>query len=445
MPEVNKLTASHPTRFSFVTAYFFFFCIVLVTISTAKTSTSAIAVVDLLRNLIALIVVILGILNTFFIIRRNKITKINLGILIFAAIFFSYGIFLGFLNGGFQYYLADPKLLLYSLIAILFSFSLGSVTNSNALNRFLTKHVILYILLVLALLLYYGGLIIDIPPRFVYEAGDENALYSQGITSLFMIAALSSVALILQQDINFLKQVIGIFLTLIFIVLSLLGAARGDFIFGFILIFIILLFRKPISIIIIGLIVCGIFAFSNLDLDNISESFLLFQRLSGITDGDYGLRDVLAMQALTLIYESPGCLLFGCGFGYFQKFYGYEYGMYPHNILLEFVITFGLPIAIMTILLFLIGITRIYKEKGFSNLITIIGFYVIMIGLKSGSLIGFMTIGYLAYFTTIGVLSYPHYMRKIYERSDFSHIRLTPMPGSGIKKEENGAFGINGE
>ena len=425
-------------RFSFMTAYFFFFCIVLVTISSAKTSTSAIAVVDLLRSLIALLVVIFGILNVFFIVRRNTITKVNLGVLIFVAIFFSYGLFLGFLNGGLQYFMAAPKLWVYSLIAILFSFSLGSVTNSNALNRFLTKHVILYFLFVLALLLYYGGLIIDIPPYFVYEAGDENALYSQGITSLFMIAALSSMVLILQQDSNFLKQVIGIFLTLVFIFLSLLGAARGDFVFGFILISIILLFRKPISIAIIGLIVCGIFAFSNLDFDNITESFLLFQRLSGITDGDYGLRDVLAMQALELVFQNPWCLLFGGGFGYFQKYYGYDYGMYPHNILLEFVITFGLPVAIITILLFVIGITRIYKEKGSSNLITIIGLYVLMIGLKSGSLIGFMTVGYLAYFTTIGVLSYPQCIKQIYERSDFSNIRLTPMPGLAIKKDENG-------
>lgn len=397
-------------RFSFVTACFFFFCIVLVTISSAKTSTSAIAVIDLLRSLIALLVVIFGILHVFIIVRRNKITKINLGVLIFVAIFFSYGLFLGFLNGGFQYFMTDPKLWLYSLIAILFSFSLGSVTNSTALNRFLTKYVILYFLFVLALLLYHGGLIIDIPPHFVYEAGDKNALYSQGITSLFMIAALSSVALMLQQDSNFLKQVIGIFLTLIFIFLSLLGAARGDFVFGFIIIFFVLLFRKFKYIIVAGLFLFGMFMFLNLSIDDLMDSFLLFRRLELVTTGDFGLRDVLTQQSLMLIYESPGCLLFGCGFGYFQKFYGYEYGMYPHNIYLEFIITFGLPIALVTMLLLVIGIKRVIKINGFSNLITIIGLYVIMIGLKSGSLIGFMTIGYLAYFTTNGVLSFvdPH-------------------------------------
>jgi len=397
-------------RFSFVTACFFFFCIVLVTISSAKTSTSAIAVIDLLRSLIALLVVIFGILHVFIIVRRNKITKINLGVLIFVAIFFSYGLFLGFLNGGFQYFMTDPKLWLYSLIAILFSFSLGSVTNSTALNRFLTKYVILYFLFVLALLLYHGGLIIDIPPHFVYEAGDKNALYSQGITSLFMIAALSSVALMLQQDSNFLKQVIGIFLTLIFIFLSLLGAARGDFVFGFIIIFFVLLFRKFKYIIVAGLFLFGMFMFLNLSIDDLMDSFLLFRRLELVTTGDFGLRDVLTQQSLMLIYESPGCLLFGCGFGYFQKFYGYEYGMYPHNIYLEFIITFGLPIALVTMLLLVIGIKRVIKINGFSNLITIIGLYVIMIGLKSGSLIGFMTVGYLAYFTTNGVLSFvdPH-------------------------------------
>jgi len=64
-----------------------------------------------------------------------------------------------------------------------------------------------------------------------------------------------------------------------------------------------------------------------------------------------------------------------------------------------------LPIAIVTILLLVIGIKRVVKINGFTNLNTIIGLYVLMLGLKSGSLINIMTVGYLAYFATIGALS----------------------------------------
>lgn len=394
----------------FVTAYFFFFCIVLSTISSSKTSASVIVIIDILRNIVASLVVIFGLLNIFLILKRNKITKLNLGVLIFAAFFFSYGLALSVINGGFQYFESDPKLFLFSLISILFCLSIGSVMNNDDTDSFLKKHLILYFLFLIALNLYQGGLIIDNPPRFLYEYDDETVTYSQGITSLFMIAALSSMTLMLQRDNNLFNEAVSFFLILVFISLSFLGAARGDFVFGFIIIFFVLLFRKFKYIIVAGLFLFGMFMFLNLSIDDLMDSFLLFRRLELVTTGDFGLRDVLTQQSLMLIYESPGCLLFGCGFGYFQKFYGYEYGMYPHNIYLEFIITFGLPIALVTMLLLVIGIKRVIKINGFSNLITIIGLYVIMIGLKSGSLIGFMTVGYLAYFTTNGVLSFvdPH-------------------------------------
>ncbi len=392
-------------RFSFVTAYFFFFCIVLSTISSIKTTAPIIAIIDLLRNVVAFLVVVFGLLNILLIIKRNKITKLNLGVLIFALLFFSYGMASSEINGGFQYFTADPKLLLFSLISILFCLSIGSITNNDDMDSFLRNHLILYIFFVLALNLYHGGLIIDYPPYFLYELGDATTTYSQGITSFFMMAALSSMTLMLQRDITLFKEATSFFLTLIFIFLSFLGAARGDFVFGLIIIFPILLFRKFKYIIATGLILCGLFIFLNVNIDDLMDSFLLLKRLEVVTTGDLGTRDVLAKEALTLIYESPACLLLGCGFGYFQKFYGYEYGMYPHNIYLELIITFGLPIAIVTILLLVIGIKRVVKINGFTNLNTIIGLYVLMLGLKSGSLINIMTVGYLAYFATIGALS----------------------------------------
>jgi len=93
-------------RFSFVTAYFFFFCIVLSTISSIKTTAPIIAIIDLLRNVVAFLVVVFGLLNILLIIKRNKITKLNLGVLIFALLFFSYGMASSEINGGFQYFTA---------------------------------------------------------------------------------------------------------------------------------------------------------------------------------------------------------------------------------------------------------------------------------------------------------------------------------------------------
>ena len=143
---------------------------------------------------------------------------------------------------------------------------------------------------------------------------------------------------------------------------------------------------------------------TNIIIPNINDKLLLVRRMDILFSGDFSMRDVLASQALTLIYENPLRFLFGGGFNYFQTYYSYEYGLYPHNLLLELIITFGLPVGIVTMLLLVIGIIRVYKKQGL-NLFMIIGIYILIWSLKSGSIIDFLAVGYLAYFVTIGMLS----------------------------------------
>lgn len=409
----SPFKVSEENLLTLVTTLFFFFCIVLTTISSSKTSLSAITIIDALRSMIVFLVVIFGLLNVFLIVRRNKIKKITIGVLIFATIYYFYGMLLSVLNGGFLYFSSNPKLFLHVLISFLFCFAIGSITNNNILDGFLRKSIILYTMFIFALNLYCGGLIIDVPPYFIYQYGDKPTYYSQGLTMLFMIAAISSMTIIIQSNSDYIKRVIGLFLTIFFIFLSFLNASRGELIIGITLILIILLFRKPKYLIIITSIILGIFIFVNINIPNINEKFLLLRRINVLFSGDFSMRDILASQALTLIYENPLRLLFGGGFNYFQKYYGYEYGLYPHNLLLELIITFGLPVGIVTILLLVLGIIRVYKKQGL-NIFMIIGLYMLIWSLKSGSIIDFIAVGYLAYFVTIGMLSLLRPIRDIY-------------------------------
>lgn len=400
----SPFKVSEENLLTLVTTFFFFFCIVLATISSSKTSLSAVIVIDALRNMVVFLVVIFGLLNVFLIVRRNKIKIITIGVLIFATIYFFYGLILSVPNGGFLYFSSNPKLFLYVLLSLLFCFAIGSITNNNILDGLLRKSIILYAMFIFALNLYCGGLIIDVPPYFIYQYGDKPTYYSQGLTMLFMIAAISSMTTIIQRNSDYIKKVISLFLTIFFILLSFLNASRGELIIGITLILIILLFRKPKYLIIMTSIIFIIFMITNIIIPNINDKLLLVRRMDILFSGDFSMRDVLASQALTLIYENPLRFLFGGGFNYFQTYYSYEYGLYPHNLLLELIITFGLPVGIVTMLLLVIGIIRVYKKQGL-NLFMIIGIYILIWSLKSGSIIDFLAVGYLAYFVTIGMLS----------------------------------------
>ncbi len=67
----------------------------------------------------------------------------------------------------------------------------------------------------------------------------------------------------------------------------------------------------------------------------------LTERLSGLLEGDYGMRDILLLDSLTMLAEKPWLLLIGGGVNAFQEHYGLSSGLYPHNILVEAWITGG--------------------------------------------------------------------------------------------------------
>ncbi|WP_286908296.1 hypothetical protein [Roseovarius sp.] len=120
------------------------------------------------------------------------------------------------------------------------------------------------------------------------------------------------------------------------------------------------------------------------DLSFISK-FTLFARLQQVAGGYYGLRDQLLAESMGLLGDKSICLALGCGFSYFQHYYGYAYGLYPHNQLVELVIVFGLPFSLVFIGFTAIGCRRLFKGSGAGFLFALLWGYSAVVALKSGS------------------------------------------------------------
>jgi hypothetical protein len=101
----------------------------------------------------------------------------------------------------------------------------------------------------------------------------------------------------------------------------------------------------------------------------------------------FGMRDVLLAKCIELLINEPICLFFGGGIGFFQYYFGYHPGMYPHNVPVEFLISFGLVFTLPLIYFVSRGLVQIYRLEGFESQFLFVFAYFLLVGLKSGSVI----------------------------------------------------------
>ena len=183
------------------------------------------------------------------------------------------------------------------------------------------------------------------------------------------------------------------------------GGGRGDFIMGIFVIILILFKFLSVRWLILTMfflsgLVMWILSSELIDFSN----FLMVRRLAGVfVDQSFGDRDVLIIQSFELLSNRLDCLLIGCGFNYFQIYYDYNFGMYPHNTFVELIITFGILIAVPLILTVLLGFIRGYFTKVGNTFIFYLLFYFLGTSLKSGSLISITAIPSILYFSYIGL------------------------------------------
>jgi len=267
--------------------------------------------------------------------------------------------------------------------------------------------IIIYGLLVLSVTIFSGGLEFRPLPSFAMEyiSRQENINYtinySQGITKIFgicAIAAFYNFSISKSISMSWFFVLIAIF----FILLSAIGGARGDFVALLAVIFIIMFKSRNLLLwtLILMVIVGSIVLISNqLDIQELA----LIERFSRIeSSGSYRLS--IFKDALTLLYQSPNCLIFGCGFNYFQSYFGYSADLHPHNIFIEHIIVFGIIVSILSLALFFIGLYNSRREESGLGVLTPVLIFFLLIGLKSGTLVSsWFAMAYIFYFMGLGL------------------------------------------
>lgn len=222
-------------------------------------------------------------------------------------------------------------------------------------------------------------------PLFKFSTFEGVFAYSQKTTALYGLASMYFLHLSVKK-VPYVKISLYV-LSLLCLLLSAFSGARGDFLVSVLVLVMMSLRLFPL----VFTLQCAMVALGSATLIASivgTDDILLVQRFLVVLSGDtLGMRDVFVAQGLDLLANEPICMLSGCGFNYFQSYYGYQNGSYPHNIPLELLITFGAFIGGSIVCLAVLGIWRAYRSNvGRSYLFYFCVFYY-GLGFKSGTLV----------------------------------------------------------
>jgi hypothetical protein len=273
----------------------------------------------------------------------------------------------------------------------IFLFSAQHSRQNKIISDKMVSIYIYYTVVGICGLIFTDGLALDPFPRFVFSyeqsmTGKDGG-YSLMLTSFFSISAIFSMIGILQARTTafvFMYYILALFLC------SLSGFAGGR--------------GEIISLVIVTIIVFAKFAHSKnrrlvflltvlaiiqiFIVSSVFEYMVANARFQLLLDGDFSDRNVLLQQVVELIKNEPGTFIFGGGTGYFQSYYGYDFGLYPHNHLAEAVVIFGFPLVFFSVLFVVRGGYIYYRQAGEIDLFMIIVTFIFISNLKSGYFLG---------------------------------------------------------
>jgi hypothetical protein len=290
---------------------------------------------------------------------------------------------------------------IYNLIVV----SIGAITLSfigpNGFSDRGGKVLAIYFFVITILTFSAGGLVLELPPQFNLEYlsdGNREETYSLGISQFFGMGGVVCTLLAAKAKYRW-QSAIYLIGWVVCISLSILGGARGDSLLAALMSLLLLGHRFPVGVM-LGFTTIVIAAwFIDVGPDAFDQ-LVLYQRLVA-GGGDLGDRDLLILQAVSLLLDQPACLLTGCGFSFFQHFFGYDLGMYPHNFIVEMVITVGIPATTLILVGTILGMAKDFRAHGGLTYVMVLFIYCAAVGLKSQSLLTNwpMTAGLLYYFS----------------------------------------------
>lgn len=367
-----------------------FLLFIIAIISSFKSSLATIFFFDNLRLVLAVIASFLIIIS----LHTNRISKRILFQIILLFFLITYGILLNFINIKNIYLhinIHDIFFLFFSFIITFFL--LRVITYYKDFDN--CNNIILIIFLILSFIFFFLNGYNFKELNFNFEIGQLD--YSLGLTFVFFLAFFTSFYLLKETNsrIKPAKTILYLLTSLFFLFFALSSGGRGESIFGFLIILFMFVnfIKKNWILSLVFLLLAVLLIVMNYD------NLIIIKRLSLLFyDGQYGSRPELIVMSLNLLYNEPKCLLFGCGFNFFQDYYSIDKKLYPHNIILEFVITYGLLISIYIFTFVFIGLKSILFRQSKILLIDIFLIFCFLSLNKSGSLFSFFNFPVIFYF-----------------------------------------------
>ena len=316
------------------------------------------------------------------------------------AFMISYGLLRGLDNLTYLNYFPN---LVTSTIVVLTGLTYFSISRSECGQLFSARYSVVLSLFWFLLLILTGGLEINNFAGFnfqIYSRNGDEISYSQGVSKFYGVAAISAVWAASRTH-SKRGNIILYISAALFVMLSFLGGGRGDFLALVAVIFLMILsksWRGALFSVLVALIFVLLF-FEY--VPKLSDDFVAARRFAVLLEGSsFGMRDILFKESLHLIINEPECFFFGCGFSSFQEYYGYRYGLYPHNIFLEALIVWGAPLVILVIMLFTLG----FFISGRRDFLTWLGLFFVLIAMKSGDVLGsWFALSFLFFYAGVGM------------------------------------------
>lgn len=388
------------------TAFFAFLCATTVSLAVTAIDTRAILLIMRYAAFVFCTLWILSLVlqNRFF----SQETLLSVFVL---SLIVSYGLMLSSIFGGIDMVIDE---FLTDIVFLLLGVTIVSVhLQSGDEERVFSLFVALaWIVMIISLI--KGGIVLENPPHFKFEFFSEsqsaNILYSQGMSKFMGLAALSSIVMMKVSESILLKS-LAVVSALVFLALSFLGGARGDSIIAAFVVFLyaIINLRGGVVVLALALVLLAHVAASYVSF----QDFVIINRLMFLLEGDYGQRDALLLQAIDLFSGQWTCIIFGCGFGFFQIFFGYSFDLYPHNVLVEFLISHGAIFFIIVVILALIGVTEYQRRRSvFFDGNLAVGLLFFLISSKSGTFLSsYILVSFLCCFVSLGFSRLQHVFR----------------------------------
>lgn len=347
--------------------------------------------------------------------RRNVIVCLTLHLALLI-----YGLLMSLQFGGYIYFdtFRHIEYLLASVvITILLSGYISSANNKFYHSDRQIWMIAVFIIIGMIYLLADGALVFTPLPMFLFASYDAVLEYSPETSSMLILSAIYF--LFLAKGQNRSVKIALFCIVLLFFSLSLYAGSRGEVIVGLIVMSGILFrhFTIKESIVMCLTLLMIIFITANVnDIIGFIKKILFIadgkmnlqaspfvERMRSVATGEhFGNRDFLLKQSFLILFDNYNCALTGCGFNYFQLHYNYEFGMYPHNFIMEMIITYGLFLGLLILATAFCGLVASLTNNYSDKFLYFTCVFLLGVAAKSGTLISISEIPVLVYFSYLG-------------------------------------------